>query len=320
MTEMTARRPAKAMWSLGGLTWWQLLRRVWRRIWADQLPGRCAELAYYFLFSVFPLLVFLTALLGHLAGPNSRLRVILFHWLARVAPSPEVSALLTTTLDQVSHGGGARLSLSLLVAVWAASSGMLAVARTLNAACAAEETRPWWSRRLSAMGLTVGFAVLIICALAVMFYGHQIGEELADQLGLGPAFVTVWHVLRWTLVLGFALLSFDAVYNYAPCLPAAAERHWGTPGAVVGVGLWLAVSFGFRIYLLAVHSYATTYGSLAAVIVLLLWFYLTAFAILAGGEVNSEIARQGPAVRQRRQRRAASGAPPARGRRRSARA
>ena len=117
-----------------------------------------------------------------------------------------------------------------------------------------------------------------------------------------------------------ALLSFDAVYNYAPCLPAAAERHWGTPGAVVGVGLWLAVSFGFRIYLVAVHNYATTYGSLAAVIVLLLWFYLTAFAILAGGEVNSEITRQGPAVRQRRQRRAAPGAPPARGRRRSARA
>jgi membrane protein len=291
------------MWDLGGLSWWQLLRRVWRRIWSDQLPGRCAELAYYFLFSVFPLLLFLTTLLGHLAGPTSRLRVVLFHWLARVAPSPEVPALLTSTLDQVTHGGGARLSLSLLVAVWVASSGMLAVARTLNAACAAEETRPWWMRRLVAVGLTVGFAVLIIGALAVMFYGHQIGEEMADQLGSGPAFVVLWRILRWPLVLGFVLLSFEAVYNYAPCLPAAARRPWGTPGAVVGVSLWLAVSFGFRFYLVAVHSYATTYGSLAAVIVLLLWFYLTAFAMLAGGEVNSEITRQPPGVRRRRQRR-----------------
>jgi membrane protein len=290
------------MWSLGGLSWWQLLRRVWRRIVADQLPGRCAELAYYFLFSVFPLLVFLTALLGHLAGPNSRLRLILFHWLARVAPSPAVPALLTSTLDQVNHGGGARLSLSLLVAVWAASSGMLAVARTLNAACAAAETRPWWMQRLVAMALTVGFAVLIIGALAGMFYGHQIGEGLADQLGLGPAFVAAWRFVRWSLVLAFVLISFEAVYNYAPCRPAAARRSWGTPGAVVGVSLWLAVSFGFRLYLQAFHNYATTYGSLAAVIVLLLWFYLTGFAILAGGEVNSEIARRAPAARQRRQR------------------
>jgi membrane protein len=287
-----ASHPTRALWRLGGLSWWQLLRRVWLRIWADQLPGRCAELAYYFLFSIFPLLLFLSVLLGRLAGPNSRLRTILFHWLGRLAPSPEVPALLTSTLNQVTRGGGARLSLPLLVAVWVASTGMLAVARTLNEACGNEETRPWWQRRLVAVTLTLGFAVLIVCALGFMFYGHQIGEELADQMGLGPVFVALWRLLRWTLILFFLLLSFEVVYNYAPSAPAGSRRSWGTPGAVVGVGLFLAVSFGFRFYIQAVHNYATTYGSLGAVIVLLLWFYLAAFSILAGGEVNSEIARQ----------------------------
>jgi membrane protein len=290
----------RLLWGLGGLSRWQLLKRVWLRIWADQLPGRCAELAYYFLFSVFPLLVFVSVMLVRVAGPTSRLRAILFHWLERLAPSPEVPALLTTTLAQVTRGGNARLSVPLLVSIWVASTGMLAVARTLNEACGNKETRPWWQRRLVAIVLTLGFVVLIVCALAFMFYGHQIGEELADEMGYGPVFGALWRLIRWSLILLFLLLSFEVVYNFAPSTPAGTRRTWGTPGAVVGVSLFLVVSFGFRFYLLTVHSYATTYGSLGAVIVLLLWFYLTAFAILAGGEVNSEIARQVAASPSRR--------------------
>jgi membrane protein len=169
-----------SMWRRGGLTWWQLLVRVWREIWIDQVPGRCAELAYYFLFSVFPLLLFLTSVLGYLAGPDSRLRRLLFRLLGNLAPSSEVTELLRNTLDQIIAGrGGARLSLSLLAALWVASAGMLAVARTLNSAFGVEESRPWWKRRLVAVLLTVGFAVLIVCALTIIVYGHQIGEALA---------------------------------------------------------------------------------------------------------------------------------------------
>jgi membrane protein len=133
----------------------------------------------------------------------------------------------------------------------------------------------------------------------LMLYGRQIGEALADQLGVGSAFVAAWHVLRWPLVLAFVLLSFEAIYNYAPSLDADAHRPWVTPGSVIGVGLWLAASFGFRFYLGTVHSLATTYGSLGAVFVMLLWFYLTAFAIVIGGTVNSEILGQGLARRHR---------------------
>lgn len=289
------------MWRRGGLSWWQLAVRVWRAFWDGQLGGRCAELAYYFLFSVFPLLLFLTTLIGYLAGPESKLRILLFRYLDRFSPSAEVTELLRSTLDQVIAGrGGARLSLSLLAALWVASVGMLAVGRTLNSAFEIEETRPWWKRRLEAMALTVGFAVMIICALTVILYGHHIGEEIAAALGLGSAFVGGWHVVRWPLVLLFALLSFDSIYNFAPDVGPALRRYWATPGAVIGMSLWLAVTFGFRLYLYEMREYAsTTYGSLTAVIVLLLWFYLTALAILVGGEVNSVIIKQIPALRRR---------------------
>jgi membrane protein len=283
----------RAMWRRGGLTWWQLLRRVGQDILADELAGRCAELAYYFLFSVFPLLLFLTTLLGYLAGISPRLRHVLFVYVSSISPSHDVTALLTTTLDQMTLSrGGAKLSLSLLAALWVASSGMLALGRTLNKANGVDETRPWWKRRLVAMALTVGISVLIAGALIVMIYGRRIGEALADEMGVASVFVAAWHVLRWPLVLAFMLLAFEAIYNFAPSRSPGARRLWGTPGAVVGVGLWVAVSIGLQLYLGEVESFALTYGSLGAVIVLLLWFYLIAFAIVVGGEVNSVLSRQ----------------------------
>jgi len=288
------------MWRRGGLSWGQLAVRVWRAFWDGQLAGRCAELAYYFLFSVFPLLLFLTTLIGYLAGPESKLRILLFRYLDRFSPSAEITELLRATLDQVIAGrGGARLSLSLLAALWVASTGMLAVSRTLNQAYEVEETRPWWQRRLEAVALTAGFAVLIVGALTVILYGHHIGEAIANSLGARSAFVEVWHVALWPLVLAFVALSFDSIYNFAPDVGPALRRSWATPGAAVGMGLWLAVTFGFRLYLYEVRGYATTYGSLTAVIVLLLWFYLTALAIMVGGTVNSVISRQMPALRRR---------------------
>jgi membrane protein len=290
----------REMWRRGGLAWGRLLVRVWREMQSAQLSGRCAELAYYFLLSLFPLLLFLTTLLGYLAGPDSLLHHVLFLYLGRVSPSPEVTALLHNTLNQVVAGrGGAKLSLSLLAALWVAADGMLAAGRTLNSVGGLEERRPWWQRRLVAVGLTMGFSVIVVCALIVLFLGHSIGVALANSFGNRPAFLGVWHLLRWPVALVFVVLSFDAIYNFAPDWGPRDRRPWGTPGAVVGVGLWLAGSFGFHLYLVEVRSYAMTYGSLAVVIVLMLWFYLTAFAILIGGEVNTVISRQIPALNQR---------------------
>ena len=311
----------RSLWRRGGLSWSQLVVRVWQAFRDGQLAGHCAELAYYFLFSVFPLLLFLSSLLGSLAGPESKLRLLLFRYLDRFSPSGEVTELLRGTLDQAtaSHGG-ARMSLSLLVALWVASAGMVAMGRTLNSAYETEETRPWWKRRLVAIGLTAGFAVLIILALIVILYGHHIGAALAVALGVESSFVGAWQLLRWPLVLAFVLLSFDSIYNFAPDVGPAARRCWLTPGAVIGMGLWLAVTFGFRLYLYEMRGFATPYGSLTTVIALLLWFYLTALAIMVGGAINSVIFRQIPSLRQQpaskgapARRRAARGGPGAHG-------
>jgi membrane protein len=300
MTLRRHRSTVPSLWSRGGLSWKELGLRLWRQIWEDELLGRSAELAYFFLFSIFPLLLFLTTLLGYLAGNNPSLRLDLLVYLARVSPSVDVTALLHNTLHEITTGrGGAKLSLSLAGALWLASNGMLAVTRALNAACGLKETRRFWKRRPLAIVLTIAFAVLILCALGLIFYGGAIGEKLAVRMGIGQLFATAWNIWRWPLILVFVLLSFEMVYNYAPNLGKSPNRQWGTPGAVTGVALWLLASFGLRAYLTYRHPIATAYGSLWAVILLLIWFYLTGLALLMGGEVNSEIAKAQKEQRER---------------------
>ncbi len=282
-----------SLWTKAGLTWKELGMLLWRQIWEDEVLARCAELAYFFLFSVFPLLLFLTTLLGYLAGASADLRWNLFWYLKQLSPSDEVSALLTNTLNEITISrSGFKLYASLFVAVWMASNAMLAAGRTLNHACGLKETRRWWRRRIIAILLTVSFAALVICALVLILYGGTIAELLAAWLHIGPSLVAAWHLLRWPLVLVFLVISFEMVYNYAPNLGDSPNRQWWTPGAITGVALFLAASYGLRLYLFYFHSYSTAYGSLGAVIVLLVWFYLIAFAILMGGEVNSEIGRE----------------------------
>ncbi len=287
------------LWTRAGLTWRQLGKRLWRQIWEDEVLGRCAELGYFFLFSVFPLLLFLTTLLGYLAGASAQLRWNLFWYIARLSPSQEVTALLADTLNEITIArSGFKLYLSLVLAIWVASNGMLAVGRTLNAAYGFRETRRVWIRRPIAMVLTVIFAVLVAGALALVFYGGMIADALAGRLVFGPFLLFLWHLLRWPLVIAFLVMSFDIVYNFAPNLRGSMDRYWWTPGAVTGVLLLLGASIALRSYLSWFHRLTTAYGSLGAVILLLLWFYLIGFAILMGGEVNSEIAREIDARRE----------------------
>lgn len=282
-----------SLWTRAGLTWKQFGMRLWRQIWEDEILGRCAELAYFFLFSIFPLLLFLTTLLGYLAEASAELRWNLFQYIARLSPSRDVTALLNNTLNEITGARtGAKLYLSLIAAVWVASNGMLAVSRTLNTACGFKETRPWWKRRIMAIVLTVTVAILIICALVLFFYGGAIGKAIAERLGIGDAFAVTWGIVQWLLVLVFVVIGFEMVYNYAPNLGDSPNRQWGTPGAVTGVALWLLASLGLRLYLSYFYAYTKAYGSLGAVILLLVWFYLSAFALLMGGEVNSEIGRE----------------------------
>ena len=263
-------------------------RVVWR-IKEDEVFGRAAQLSYYFLLALFPLLLVLINLLGYMAQRGTEFRNQLITYLAAVMPSSAVS-LVHTTLDEISAASGSgKLSLGLLAALWAASNGMGAISQTLNTAYNVRETRSWWLVRLISVSLTISLSVLIISALAIVLYGGSIGEVVATRYGFGNLFTTVWRILQWPIALAFVLATFNLIYNFAPNLTSS-QRKWFTPGALVGVGMWLLISFAFRVYLHYFNSYSVTYGSLGALIVLMLWFYLTGVAILIGGEVNCEAA------------------------------
>ena len=276
-----------SMWKLGGLTWKGLGKRVWQQIQEDDVFGRAAQLSYYFLLALFPLLLFLTSLLGYFAEAGTQLRNNLLSYLSEVMPA-SASDLVRTTMDEISSGkGGGKLSFGILATLWAASNGMGAISESLNAAYNVKETRPWWKVRLVSIGLTIALAVLIISALTLVLYGGEIADKIAANFGLSSAFAISWKVLQWPIVLFFVLFAFNLIYYFAPSLREQ-EWKWITPGSIIGVVLWLLVSFGFRAYLHFFNSYSATYGSLGAVIILMLWFYLTGASILIGGEINSE--------------------------------
>ena len=274
--------------NLGGLTWKELATRVWSEMNDDDIFGRAAQLSYYFLLALFPALLFLTSMLGMIAGENSQMRADLFGYLSAVLPETAFALVKDNLHEVIETSGGGKISLGLLATLWAASNGMGAISQTLNITYDVEETRSWWKVRLAAIGLTISLAVLIIGSLILILYGHDLAEAAAVWLGFGDAFETAWKVVQWPIVLAFVLLAFALIYYFGPCIK---DQHWKwvTPGALIGVGLWLLVSFGFKIYLSYFNSYSATYGSLGAVIILMLWFYLTGAAILIGGEINSEI-------------------------------
>jgi hypothetical protein len=164
---------------------------------------------------------------------------------------------------------------------------MASVMTTLNVAYDVQDTRPWWKRRLLSLVLTFGFALFILTALVLIVFGPRLGEAAASWMGLGTLFRVAWNFLSVPVVIFLVLVGIALVYYFAP----AAQQHWRwvTPGSVVGLVLWLAMSYGLRLYVTSFADYGTTYGSIGGVILLMLWLYLTGVALLIGAEINAEI-------------------------------
>ena len=275
-------------WKLGGLGWRQLGRRTGARLYKDDVLGRAAQLSYFFIFSLFPLLYFLASLLGYFTQTGPELRESLLQYLARVVPR-KASALIRDTLLEITEASsGGKISFGVLLTVWTASFGVGAIISTLNAAYGVKESRPWWKVQLVAGALTLTLVLFVVSALALILYGGQIGQLLAESFDLGAAFTSAWEVVQWPIVLGFVLLALAIVYYCAPDVKEI-KWQWITPGSIVALCLWLLVSFSFRLYLQYFDTYSTTYGSLGAVMILLLWLYLTGVAVLVGGETNAVI-------------------------------
>jgi membrane protein len=279
-----------------------LSKKFWTNVLArsekDEIFGRSAQLSYFFLLAVFPLLIFLITLFGYFNSAGSHLQQRLIAYLADVMP-PAALQLLVATLDEITKGRGTgKLSLGILLALWAASSGVSALAQALNSAYDVEETRPWWRVRLMSIAMTVALSILIVSALILVLYGGQFGEALANRIDAGRAFSITWQALQIPFALIFVVIALVMIYRFVPNVAAKRRgkglresdyrRRWFSPGVIIAVLLWLLVSLGFRLYLHFFNSYSATYGSLGALIILMLWFYLTGAAILLGGEINCE--------------------------------
>lgn len=276
------------VWKLGGMTWKELFLKVKDHIKSDNISDQSAQLSYYFFFAIFPLLLFLTALLGLFVQPGTFLNKSINGYLSAVLPH-SASSFIGSILTQISKRTSAgKLSLGLLVALWSASSGMSAIINALNVAYNIKKTRPWWKQKLLAICLTVVVSVLILVAMALVNYGGELGVTLAGKFGLGTQFASVWNIVQWPLLLFFMLGAFSIIYYFGPNFH---HIHWSLlmPGTVIGVALWLVISFGFRYYVHHFSNYSVTYGSIGAIIILLLWFYVSGIALLVGGEVNSAI-------------------------------
>jgi membrane protein len=261
---------------------------------AHQMTDRAATLTYYAMMSLFPGLLVGVTLLG-LFGQQG-LVTDATNYLTDHGLDDETAAVVTKVLrNMVNASGGAlgvTLVVSLLLGLNGASGAFAASGRALNLVYGVEESRGMLRRKLNDVGTTLAVIVLFAVVLASIFLGGQIADDLFGKIGLGSTAATIWSFVRWPVALVAATAAYGLVYGLAPDIEPRRIR-WITPGAVVGVGLWIVLSIGFSIYVRNFSSYGAVYGAFAAAIVLLLWLYLSANAFLFGAELNAELERAG---------------------------
>jgi membrane protein len=271
------------------ISWSELAKRTAREFMADNCLGLAAQLAYYCLLALVPAIVFLVALISFFPG----------QWLEQMTVSvmsvspPEMANIVATQIRSVAAaGGGGLLTFGFAMALWSSSAAIVSICDALNRAYDIEEGRPWWKVRLTAILLTLGIAALVLVSVTLVIAGPWIAEWLARTTGLGGVFEWSWKILQWPLVFALVSTGLGLLYYFGP--DAEQDWVWISPGAVMGTLLWLIASLAFRFYVTQVTDYNATYGALGGIIVLMLWFYISGMAILAGAEMNAEIEHASP--------------------------
>ena len=272
------------------LSWKELAKRSGKEFLADGGFDLGAQQAYYFFFALFPALLTLLSIASFFPVANLIDEVV--RTLGRLVP-PEVLKIVADQIASISESGqGGILTLGFLLTLWSSSGALVSVITTLNVAYDITEGRPWWKVRLTAIALTLGMAVFILVALALVLVGPALGEHLAETLRLGNAFKWAWWVLQWPVVLMLVATGIGLIYFFAP--DAQQDWVWITPGSIVATLLWVVVSLVFKLYISYFGTYNETYGAIGAVIMLMTWLYLSSLAIIFGAEMNAEIEHASP--------------------------
>lgn len=288
---IVSHSPLRSLWNLNGVSPKEIARRSIRSAIDDRVFDSAAELAFYFLFALFPSLILASAIVGIVARSTSEIYAKLLAYLAVVIPDSAMNQVMMTFNQTAAASTSGKITFGLLGAVWAASAGVSAIQCTLNGVYKIEETRPYFAARLSAIGLSLLTSAIGTLCLVSMFGGdwfaHALREYIGDKTFAWMAGEAV-RAIAWMVAAILFMFVLGLLYYFAPDWRHHRWR-WSTPGAVFGICGWLIASLGFRVYLHFFHSYTATYGSLGAVVILLTWFYISGLMLLLGGEINSEI-------------------------------
>jgi membrane protein len=277
------------IWGLRGIGPFTVLRRAIKEFFEDDMTTYAAALAYQVLFSIFPFIIFLVALLGFLHLSS------FFEWLRQqleiIVPQQAMDQL-NQVIDQLQQPRGGLLSFGMVIALWTASSAVRATMHALNTAYDVKEGRPAWKLYPLSIVYTIGIAAMLILAAALLVVGPGAIEWLTQMVGLERYFVILWAWLRWPVALFLLTLAVAVIYYVGPDVEQ--EFRFITPGAVLSVLVWVAGTIAFDYYVRSFANYNATYGSVGAIIVLLTYFYISAAVLLFGAEINAVIEHTSP--------------------------
>jgi membrane protein len=248
--------------------------------------GNAAQVAFYFSFAFFPLLLFLVTLFGMILESTTSLQGELYQYLGHIMPG-EAFDLVRTTMDEIiKNSSGGKLTLGAFFTLWSASAGVDSLRGALNSVYEVDEDRSWWYTKAQSLIITFLFIVMLGIALGALAAGWNMLESALSLAGYQISSGWVLAIIQWAALALLLIFVTAVIYSW---LPSFEEFHWVwvSPGAVVAILLWAALTGGFRVYLQYFNSYNKAYGSLGAVIILMLWMYLTAMALLIGGAINS---------------------------------
>ena len=281
---------AACLWNLGGLTFWQLARNVARETQRNELFERAAGLAFDFLLALFSMLFILLAVFDLFASVSVQLRTSLLAYFADFLPKLAFQLLRSTTEELATSKGAEKMTIGIVVGLWLVSEGVVAIIAALNAAFRVMESRSWVKVRAIALSLALAISFLFLLALGVAVASERVLNWLGGKLDVAPTMNLLWKAMQWPTALYIVILAYALIYTFGPDLHEK-HWHWITPGSVFGASLWLAASVAFRVYLRFVNDYTLLFGSLGALVILLVWLYVTGLAFLIGGEINASIER-----------------------------
>lgn len=278
------------MTSPANLGWKTFFVRLYDLLFEADVLSRAAQIGFYFSFALFPLLYFLVSLFGLVLESSDSLRGELYRYLQQIMPMTVFDLVKKTVDEIVASSTSGKLTLGIVVTLWSASAGVDAVRTALNAVYQVRETRSIWRTKAQSLVLTLVVAILVAGLLTTVFYGWQLVGILLWNIGFTSASPWLLVVVQWLAILLVMLLVCEIIYNLLPDLKPA-RWIWITPGSIVAIVLWILLTTGFRVYLGYFNTYNKAYGSLAAVMIMMLWLYLTAVALLVGGAINSVVHR-----------------------------